>query len=307
MSDLVELLALQPLLKAHGLDAYTDFELLYDTISRDPALADLGSELDRKVRHYFGNLVIPPGPTAYDYLLLGLREKDVVATFNWDPLLLQVYRRHVALRRLPQILFLHGSVAVGVCQTCQVKGNVAARCAQCRNALVPTRLLYPIADKDYVNDPFIVGEWEALRESLRHAYFLTIFGYGAPQSDAAAIDMLKSVWRDNESRTIAEVELIDTRKADEVWATWQAFITRQHWMHCDDIRDSFVAWHPRRSCEALAFATLQNDPWAGDWMPRAAPLAELVDWVRPLIGEEEGVAEGRSLSGCGRRADRDMT
>lgn len=28
-------------------------------------------------------------PTIYDYLLLSLRKKDVVATINWDPLLVQ--------------------------------------------------------------------------------------------------------------------------------------------------------------------------------------------------------------------------
>ncbi|MHA1748548.1 MAG: hypothetical protein ACTSXN_02865 [Promethearchaeota archaeon] len=28
-------------------------------------------------------------PTIYDYLILSLRKKDVIATFNWDPLLVQ--------------------------------------------------------------------------------------------------------------------------------------------------------------------------------------------------------------------------
>lgn len=304
MNDLVTLLDLDALLRMHGLDAYAgDFELLYDAAARDPQLSPLVSELDTRVRHYFGGLVLPAGATAYDYLLLSLREKDVIATFNWDPLLLQAYARHASLRRLPQVLFLHGSVAVGVCLSCRVKGRNGARCVQCHNPLAPSRLLYPVADKDYTADPFIAAEWTALREALQHAYFVTIFGYRAPQSDAAAVGLLQAVWSENETRTLAEVELIDVRDRDAVFATWSPFITREHWIYCSDIRDSYLAWHPRRSCEALAFATLQNDPWPDDWMPRDGSLEDVIDWVRPLVEEEDRVeAEGRALSGLGRRS-----
>lgn len=34
---------------------------------------------------------IPNKPTIYDYLFMSLREKDVIATFNWDPFLYQVW------------------------------------------------------------------------------------------------------------------------------------------------------------------------------------------------------------------------
>src|SRR5262249_39377649 len=103
MADLISVLALGPLLKTHGLDQHSDdLERLYDMAVRDPSLRAVASELDAKVRDYFASLVLPDGPTAYDYLLLSLREKDVIATFNWDPLLLQAYGRHVGIRRLPQ-------------------------------------------------------------------------------------------------------------------------------------------------------------------------------------------------------------
>lgn len=304
MNDLVSVLGLGPLLKAHSLDRYADdFELLYDTAVRDPGLTAVVSELDTRVRDYFGSLVLPAGPTAYDYLLLSLREKDVMVTFNWDPLLLQAYARHATIRRLPQVLFLHGSVGVGVCLACGVKGRAGTRCGRCHDLLTPSRLLYPVADKDYTADPFIAAEWTTLREILRHAYFVTIFGYRAPKSDAAAVRLLQTVWDENETRTLAEIELIDVRDRDEVFVAWSPFITREHWIYCNDIRNSYLAWHPRRSCEALAFATLQNDPWPDDWMPRDGSLKEVVDWIRPLVEEEDGLeADGRALSGLGRRS-----
>jgi hypothetical protein len=304
MDDLVSALGLSPLLKANGLERYADnFELLYEVAIRDPSLTSVVSELDTKVRDYFGSLALPDGPTAYDHLLLSLREKDVVATFNWDPLLMQAYVRHAGIRRLPQILFLHGSVAVGVCISCRVKGRAGARCGRCRELLTPSRLLYPVADKNYIADPFIAAEWTALRESLQQAYFVTIFGYRAPHSDAAAVELLRNAWDENETRTLAEVELIDVRDRDEVFTTWSPFITRQHWSYLSDIRDSYLAWHPRRSCEALAFATLQLEPWPDDWMPRTGSLDEVIDWVRPLVEEEDGLeTDGRAFSGLGRRS-----
>jgi hypothetical protein len=304
MNDLVDVLGLQPLLKTCGLDGYAgNFELLYDTATRDKSLAGVASELDVRVRDYCGGLVLPVGPTAYDYLLLTLREKDVIATFNWDPLLLQASARHARLHRLPQLLFLHGSVAVGVCLSCRVKGHAGTSCRQCHNQLTPSRLLYPVANKDYTSDPYIAAEWTSLREALRVAYFVTIFGYRAPESDAAAVRLLQAVWNENEPRTLAEVELIDVRERDEVFATWSPFITRQHWIYCNDVRDSYLSWHPRRSCEALAFATLQLEPWPDDWMPRDGSMTEVVDWVRPLIEEEDALeTDGRALSGRGRRS-----
>lgn len=45
--------------------------------------------LDNKIREYFSCLEIPDEPNIYDLILLSLRKKDLVATFNWDPLLLQ--------------------------------------------------------------------------------------------------------------------------------------------------------------------------------------------------------------------------
>ena len=85
------------------------------------------------MRTYFESLRIPAQPTFYDYLVLSLREKDVIATFNWDPLLLQAYRRNSPIRRLPQLAFLHGNVGLGICTNDKRKGHLGKVCGQCKN------------------------------------------------------------------------------------------------------------------------------------------------------------------------------
>jgi hypothetical protein len=280
-----------------------NFEDIYDELYKANPGSNALRVLETRIREFFNRLTLPDGPTAYDYLLLSLRDKDLIASFNWDPFLLQAYQRHTPLRRLPHIVFLHGNVAVGVCDTCRVKGYVGTSCGVCGTPLTPSRLLFPISNKDYTSDPFIAAEWQELKQFLRYAYILMIFGYSAPHTDAAAVEVLKETWEENETRALAEVEVINVRDESEVFAAWSPFITRHHWIYCSDIRDSYLAWHPRRSCEALAFATLQNDPWPDDWMPREGTLVDLVEWVRPLLEEEELLeAERRPLSGMGRRA-----
>jgi hypothetical protein len=44
----------------------------------------------------------------------------------------------------------------------------------------PTKLLYPIGQKNYDSDLFIRGEWEILRKAISEAYMMQIFGYSAP-------------------------------------------------------------------------------------------------------------------------------
>ena len=54
--------------------------------------------------------------------------------------------------------------------------------------------------------------------------------------------------------------------------------------------------HPRRSCEAFAFATLQQAPWREDPFPTSCSITELEEWIRPLIEEEaSGKLSGEPL------------
>src|SRR5699024_10647466 len=94
---------------------------------------------------------------------------------------------------LPQLAFLHGNVAVGYCVEDNVMGNVGMPC-RCGDTLAPTKLLFPIKNKDYYSDTAISKSWKSLKNALEVAYMVTIFVYSAIKSDVEAIVMLKKAW-----------------------------------------------------------------------------------------------------------------
>ncbi|MEQ1837382.1 MAG: hypothetical protein ABL858_03425 [Candidatus Nitrotoga sp.] len=309
MADLIELVGLKPLLAQHGIESEEhDFEAVFDGAVRS-ANTELVGELERRVHHYFSQLVLPETATAYDYLLLSLRPKDLIATFNWDPLLAQAFRRHEGKIALPQLAFLHGNVAYGYCAEHRRCGWIDDRCTSCRKPFELAPLLYLIRDKNYTENPFILSQWALLEHNMRSAYFLTIFGYSAPETDAAARSVMMEAWGHNENRTIAEIDLIDIKPQEELHANWKDFITRTHYGTADSIKKSYVARHPRRSCDALAAATVMQQPWEDNWLPETMSFDDLRAWVNPLWEEERRLAgTGQQFSGrlCSKRSRDEM-
>jgi len=61
----------------------SNFEELYSNLHNEDPNSDLIKEIERRVIAYFSNMKLPPEPTIYDYLVLSLRGKDLIATFNW--------------------------------------------------------------------------------------------------------------------------------------------------------------------------------------------------------------------------------
>jgi hypothetical protein len=153
-----------------------------------------------------------------------------------------------------------------------------------------------VSDKDYTNDPFIAAEWEELRHTLSHAYFLTIFGYSAPKTDAAAIKMMQAAWSKNETQELAQIEIIDIRPEEELSSIWRPFIVREHYGVARDLHNSYLTQYPRRSCEALAWATLQQTPWQYNRMPSFRSPSEIRSWIAPLVEEEVHLDQGGHFS-----------
>jgi hypothetical protein len=91
MMTFVDVLGLQPILAEHGISfvAGTNFETLYAGLAEDSEKQAIARQLERAVSNYFGSLRLPPHATLYDRLVLSLRSKDLIATFNWDPFLYQ--------------------------------------------------------------------------------------------------------------------------------------------------------------------------------------------------------------------------
>ena len=92
MSGLIEKLGMQDLLKSIELKTTSDnLEDIYAELHSRPECRDIVIELEKRLYNYFAELELPDNPTIYDLLILSLTDKDVIATFNWDPLLIQAY------------------------------------------------------------------------------------------------------------------------------------------------------------------------------------------------------------------------
>jgi hypothetical protein len=287
MRNFVEVVGLEALLTANGIQPpFADFEAIYSDIATTPSQGALRAEIERRVHDYFAALELPDTPTLYDHLVLSLRPKDVIATFNWDPFLWLAAARNHQFANLPSLLFLHGNVAIGCCHNCKQVMGGRAQCSRCGQPVVASPLLYPVKQKDYQSDPAIAGHWRTLAGALRAAWTATFFGYGAPASDVEAVKLLKDAWGDAGRRNFEETEIIDLRPEDELVATWQPFIHTHHYRICQSFYDSHLGRHPRRSCEALWARLMQCQFTEGTNIPRDADFAELYDWLRPRIERE---------------------
>jgi hypothetical protein len=288
MRNLIEITGLAPVLEAHRIATpVNDFEAFYDDLATRDSDPLLVVKVEEAVRGYFARLEIPDEATLYDYLLLSLREKDLIATFNWDPFLAQAYRRNTPIRKLPQIAFLHGNVEIGVCHDDKRKGFVFQTCDECAKPFTPSRLLYPVKQKNYAADAFIKNEWDTLRSFLKRAYMVTIFGYSAPTTDVEARKLMLDEWRGNPSVELAQIHIVDIRSPGDLEAAWGDFFVRQNYGTFDNVLDTPQFHHPRRSCDAFAMATLQQRPWPENPLPRFKDLSRLHQWMKPLLDEEE--------------------
>jgi len=143
-----------------------------------------------------------------------------------------------------------------------------------------------MGQKDYRSYPLFAAEWDEFSKTIEHAYLLTIFGYAAPASDAAAREILLKAWSGNGTRELAQIEVIDILGQRALTARWKDFIVRDHVGAIRRFSQSYQYHYPRRSCEAFAFASLQQAPWATRPLPRTRVLSRLQEWVEPLINGE---------------------
>lgn len=269
-----------------GEDAH--FEAVFSRLSLDPDNKGLCRELEERVYEYFDQMRLPDTPTLYDHLLLSLRPKDVIATFNWDPLLIQAATRNPCLQgRLPRLLFLHGNVLAGYCARCDVHGVKGSCCSRCEKPFEPSRLLYPVATKDYETDPMIRTAWAQFDDALARAFYVSIFGYSAPEVDRSAADRMRQAWRGSGSRELEEIEIIDVKQEDELREKWDDFIIEHHYSTTNDFYDSWIANHPRRTVEAFWDQTMEIKFVEPNPLPRAAEFEELWGWFGQLLDAED--------------------
>lgn len=292
MKTFVDVVGLTDMLKAAGVsEPYDDFEAIYSDIAVDPNHQALKEEIEGHVVSYFSSLELPDEPTLYDHLVLSLRPKDVIATFNWDPFLCQAASRNYAFGGSPTLLFLHGNVAFPYCGDCKTGYPLQTTCRKCGKPLVKSPLLYPVKQKDYQTDPAISGHWRVLERVLKCAWALTVFGYGAPQTDVEAVRVMKAAWGDVHGRALEETEMIDVKTEDDLTATWAPFIHTHHYTFQCSFYDSYIARFPRRSGEALWAQAMECRFLDPHQFPRDAGFPKLYDWLQPRIDAEQQTGE----------------
>lgn len=289
MNDLVEVLDLQPTLESAGIQCSDrNFEELFAEIVATRSQHELADFIQTKIFSYFASLQLPEEPTLYDYLVLSMTEDDVIATFNWDPFLIQAAKRNGHIARPPRLLFLHGNVAHGYCHKDSVHGAIGARCSRCGDALEGVPLLYPVGEKNYEGHAAIASAWSAVKEAFENAFWVTIFGYSAPKTDTAAVTLLKDAWGGWQKRSLEQFEFIDIREEDEIVPSWQGFVHGgQH--HYDFHTDLFTSWvvrHPRRSHKSYWLQYMEAEFIDDNYPPKFDALHELWAWYRRLAVEE---------------------
>lgn len=262
MCDFIETLKLESIIMKYNkeLTKVDNFELFFSDLFLDARNKALIEELEKTIRGYFCNLILPAHPTLYDHLILSLREKDVIATFNWDPFLWQagirIYNQYQITDKLPKIFFLHGNVAICFDPIEKRKQDISLYNSQ-KNKIC--KLLYPIRQKNYQQDNFILQEWKAVQRYLSEANILTIFGYSAPKIDQEAIELLQAGWGNEDERKLEQIEIIDLKSKSELSMTWKSFIHSHHYTVENDFYRSFIAKYPRRSVEAMNRQNLYSE------------------------------------------------
>ncbi|KTC82682.1 hypothetical protein Lche_0362 [Legionella cherrii] len=291
MQNFIKTLSIENLIP-NELSNENDFEVIYSKLCEAKRYTKKRIEIEQRIRDYFSNLNIIDDVCIYDYLLLSLRPKDIIATFNWDPFLIQCYIRNDYRfpGKLPRVLFLHGNVEVHYCTNCLLAARKDNICPKCYIELIPSKLLYPIQKKNYDNDPYIKTQWATLQFFLKDAYMMTIFGYSAPKSDISAKEKIFDSWRNqNVSKMNFDiVEIIDKPDCniEVLQENWKDFIYSHHRKIYDNIFDCFVFRHPRRSGEAYIRQYIN-----GNFIPEFKPpltksFDELWSWYENRIMAE---------------------
>jgi|SRR5690554_943813 len=273
-----------------------NFETLFNNLYKKDPNSEHIKEIERRVFDYFSSLELPDNPTIYDYLVLSLRDKDHIATFNWDPFLYKAFSRNREFtQNLAYMSFLHGCASLGYNDEIKRSGpaNYFADPA-CTQKFEPTKLLYPVGNKDYNSDPFIKTEWGRTKAYVgdSNTKVFTIFGYGAPVTDVEAIDLLSSSWGSPDSRNMEQVEMINVESEETCTSKWKRFIHTSHYDYFTNYFDSRLAKFPRRTFENYHHQMLPSSPSEAFQKPNPVPtnfrtLEEMWEWYQPLIDAEQ--------------------
>jgi hypothetical protein len=271
-----------------------NFEVLYSNLHLDDPNSKQIKEIENRVYDYFKSLKLPDEPTIYDYLVLSLRSRDLIATFNWDPFLYQAWSRNHDVGDRPYIAFLHGNVAIGYSKIDKRSGPAGMYSKATKSHMPPTRLLFPVTQKNYNDDEYIRSQWAMLEDFLsdKNVKLVTVFGYGAPDTDVEAMQLMDKAWGGGSVRNMEQFEIIDIRSEKDVVKQWDKFIESHHYDYATNYFKSSLAFNPRRTSEShfqhIEAMTIEEAFSASNPIPdNFKTLHEMWKWFKPLITAEE--------------------
>ena len=288
MDNFIDIIGLGKIFSKYGfIPKHKNFESVFSDLYQNDPNSKLIKEIESYVSNYFSSLELPDEITLYDHLLLSLREKDVVATFNWDPFIFDAWERCMGYASIPKPVFLHGNVRIGHCEDDGYIGKISEPCPECNNLLMPIKLLYPIKEKDYNSDIFIKSEWDYLQKSIENAFTLTIFGYGAPDTDVEAFNLMKTAWKAQSQRQIEMVEFIDLKEKEELTNQWEEFLFSHHYRCYKNFYESHIPNSARRTCESIYHPTLMGKFCEWYPLPKEYNFGKFIEWLKPFIEMEK--------------------
>lgn len=301
MNNFIDVVGLNDLMDQVPTDLRSEnFETVYGNLFKHDPKSAILEEIQARTHSYFEAMKLPDEPTIYDYLVLSLRSKDHVATFNWDPFLYQAFDRNRKFTKdLPYMSFLHGTVALGYSKEDKRSGPIGYQARREGGIFEPVPLLYPVGKKDYAQSEFIVEAWDDLKRILKKeskSVRTTIFGYGAPLSDVEAVSLLNESWGTPDDRDMEQFEIVDITEEAELRERWKGFIHSHHYDVSKDYFRSSLAYNPRRTCESYFSHNMpmtpneafrNNNPVPGNFRT----LEDLWKWHEPLIEAETKAKE----------------
>lgn len=91
--------------------------------------------------------------------------------------------------------------------------------------------LQPETQRNYTEDEFIDSQWAMLQDFLadKSVKLVTIFGYGAPDTDVEAIKLKRDSWGGRKVRNMEQFEIIEIREEKKVVKQWKEFRETHHW------------------------------------------------------------------------------
>ena len=283
MNDLIDVLELNHTFNKWNINQQQNFENIYSELYEKQEHDKL-KVIERAVEDYFVQLCLPDVPTIYDHLVLSLTNKDLIASFNWDPLLLQAYVRNrkiwsyvtktslLAWKRCSWVL----------CENDRRYGPFGTHCPICNKPLKRMDLLYPTKTKNYTDNIFIRDFWKMFKDYYRNAFMTTIFGYSAPKSDTEARSAMREVFKIKTTNDFDQIAFVDIQEEEIVLDNWEYFIHTHHYDMDNDFYKSFLANHPRRTeksyvAQYLAAEFIDNIP-----IPTNLDFPQLWNWFTDL-------------------------